>query len=60
MVPLFADALIAKISENADWQLYKKIFDQTVDKNAHITDTVLDEFFIKADSGFVLNRHPQK
>ena len=60
MVPLFADALIAKISENADWQLYKKIFDQTVDKNAHITDTVLDDVFIKGDSWSLLNRHPQK
>ena len=60
MVPLFADALIAKLNESEDWKLYKKIFDEIVDKNAHITDTVLDDYFIKADSGFVLNRHPQK
>ena len=58
MATLLADALIAQLSgDNDKGAEIKKAFDLLVDKNCLITDTVLDDLYIKWDVDSILNRH---
>ncbi len=54
----FADALITKLSgkDDDDARILKE-FDSIIDKNAAITDTVLDDNYIKGDVATILKRH---
>ncbi len=55
----FADRLIAKLSGNEEEvQALEKTFNEIIDKHAYITDTVLDDFYIKGDTWSLINRHP--
>lgn len=57
MAILFADALIAQLSGDSDRSdSIKKAFDEMVDRNAFVTDTVLDDLYIKSDVETVLKR----
>ena len=58
LATLLADALITQLSgDNDKGAEIKKAFDLLVDKNCLITDTVLDDLYIKWDVDSILNRH---
>ena len=59
MATLFADTLIARLSGNEEeCKELKAEFDRMVDQTAYITDTVLDDFYLKEDTKSILDRHP--